>query len=85
MCLIAVWFKMTVHQICVWPEISANEQNHHHVDVDCKLDDSHHGDQDDQDVDQNDDKQDPICIEDDVDDDDENDNHQAISIFKMMM
>ena len=62
------------------PKLSANEQNHHHVDVDCKLDDSHHGDQDDQDVDQNDDKQDPICIEDDVDDDDENDNHQAIDL-----
>ena len=59
---------------------AANEHHHHHVDVDCKPDDSHHGDQDDQDVDQNDDKQDPICIEDDVDDDDENDNHQAIDL-----
>ena len=35
---------------------------------------------DNQDVNQNDDKQDPICIEDDVDDDDENDNHQAINL-----
>ena len=40
---------------------------------------SHHGDQDNQDVDQIDDK-DPLCIEDDVDDDDENDNHQAIDL-----
>jgi len=45
----------------------------------CKPDGSHHGDQDNQDVDQIDDK-DPLCIEDDVDDDDENDNHHAIDL-----
>ena len=33
-----------------------HEHHHHHVDVYCKPDDSHHGDQDNQDVDQIDDK-----------------------------
>ena len=58
---------------------AANEHHHHHVDVDCKPDDSHHGNQDNQDVDQIDDKG-PLLIEDDVDDDDENDNHHAIDL-----
>ena len=40
---------------------AANEHHHHFVDVDCKPDGSHHGDQDNQDVDQNDDK-DPLLI-----------------------
>ena len=64
--------------------IRTSTHHHHFVDVDCKPDGSQHGDQDNQDVDQIDDK-DPLCIEDDVDNDDENDNHQAISNFKMMM
>ena len=58
---------------------AANGHHHHHVDVDCKPDDSHHGNQDNQDVDQIDDKG-PLLIEDDVDDDDENDNHHAIDL-----
>ena len=56
-----------------------HEHHHHHVDVYCKPDDSHHGDQDNQDVDQIDDK-DPLLIEDAVDDDDDNDNHHAIDL-----
>ena len=59
--------------------IRTSTHHHHFVDVDFKPDGSHHGDQDNQDVDQIDDK-DPLCIEDDVDDDDENDNHQAIDL-----
>ena len=58
---------------------TANEHHHHHVDVDCKPDDSHHGDQDDQDVDQDGEK-DPLLIEDDVDDDDDNDNHHPTDL-----
>ena len=63
----------------VFDPIRTSTHHHHFVDVDCKPDGSHHGDQDNQDVDQIDDK-DPLCIEDDVDDDDENDNHQAIDL-----
>ena len=46
--------------------------HHHFVDVDFKPDGSHHGDQDNQDVDQIDDK-DPLCIEDNDNVDNDND------------
>ena len=41
--------------------IRTSTHHHHFVDVDFKPDGSHHGDQDNQDVDQIDDK-DPLCI-----------------------